>query len=73
MSRQRLTWAISDSSSYQEVKERTFAYQSSSRMWNVNDVLKTVGKQMPSSSKGDAGPVPMEVDAVMRKKSKNGS
>ena len=71
--RQHLTLAISDSFSYQEVKERIFAYTRSSRMWNVNDVLKTVGKQMPSSSKGDAGPVPMEVDAVMRKKSKNGS
>ena len=66
--RQHLTLAISDSSSYQEVKERIFAYERSSRMWNVNDVFETVGKQVSSSSKGESGPVPMEVDAVTKGK-----
>ena len=60
--RQHLSLAITESTSYQEVRERILAYERSSRLWSVEDMVKPLNKQVDSS-----GVAPMEVDAVIYK------
>ena len=64
--RQHLTLSISDSTSYQEVRERILAYERSSRLWSVEDTTKSVTNKQNSNT-DNMGLAPMEVDAVTYK------
>ena len=63
--RQHLTLSISDTTSYQEVRERILAYERSSRLWSVEDIVKSTTKQTDNM-----GLAPMEVDQVSKGKGK---
>ena len=62
--RQHLTLSISDASSYNEVRERILAYERSSRLWSVEDMIKPLNRA-GQGTQDTSGP--MEVDAVTNK------
>ena len=72
--REHLQLTISDSTTYQEIREALLSYEKVSKVWTPESVLKSLqtsqsslAKQLASPSIDTGGPQPMEVDRIESK------
>ena len=67
--REQLQLAITDETSYRDIRDKITAYERVAKTWTSDQVLKHVNDQPNYGSQTD-GPVPMEVDRVEKGKGK---
>ena len=67
--RRFLQMQVTDSASYESLRERVLQYERSSSSWSADHVLRSLGVDRPQ---GSDGPVPMEVDRLELKGDRSG-